>query len=58
MNDGMLYALVALTIVVLALGGYLAYLTRRERAADQELEADLVEPAHEAREKKDSVAKA
>ncbi len=58
MSDGMLYALVALTIVVLALGVYLAYLARRERAGDQELEAGLVEPSHEKREKRDSVAQA
>ena len=40
MNDGMTYALVTFTIVPLVLGGYLAYLTRRTRAAQQDFVRD------------------
>lgn len=37
MTEGLAYALVALTLVVLVIGGYLAYLIRRANIAMQEL---------------------
>lgn len=50
MSDGMLYALMALTIVILVMGGYIAYLARRSRSASQELKAVTGEAPDEPRE--------
>lgn len=37
MDEGFLYMLVAFTIVWVVIGGYLAYMMRRERTAQQAL---------------------